>query len=78
MEWLFQFAGRGAMDIEGLGYKTGCSCCGTGLVKDPADVYALTDEQLAQLDGFKDKRITNLLEAIEGSKERPIWRLLVG
>lgn len=78
VEWLSSFAGRGAMDIEGLGYKTGWLLLDLGWVKDPGDVYSLTEEQLAQLPGFKDKRIRNLLEAIEGSKDRPIWRLLVG
>ncbi|MFN2590675.1 MAG: helix-hairpin-helix domain-containing protein, partial [Actinomycetota bacterium] len=48
-----------------------------GWVKDPADVYSLTREQLEQLPGFKDKKIENLLAAIETSKDRPLWRLLV-
>ena len=78
VEWLSSFAGRGAMDIEGLGYKTGWLLLDLGWVKDPGDVYSLTEEQLAQLPGFKDKRIGNLLRAIEGSKDRPIWRLLCG
>jgi DNA ligase (NAD+) len=78
VEWLFAFASRGAMDIEGLGYKTGFLLMDLGWVKDPGDVYSLTAEQLAQLPGFKEKRISNLLEAIEASKDRPIWRLLVG
>ncbi len=78
VEWLSAFAGRGAMDIEGLGYKTGWLLLDLGWVADPGDVYSLTEEQLAQLPGFKDKRIGNLLQAIEGSKDRPIWRLLVG
>jgi DNA ligase (NAD+) len=77
VEWLFAFASRGAMDIEGLGYKTGILLIEMGWVNDPADVYSLTAEQLGQLPGFKEKRITNLLTAIEGSKERPLWRLLV-
>jgi DNA ligase (NAD+) len=47
-------------------------------VKDPSDVYSLTREQVAQLPGFADKRIDNLLSAIERSKDRPLWRLLVG
>ena len=76
VEWLSSFAGRGAMDIEGLGYKTGWLLLDLGWVKDPGDVYSLTEEQLAQLPGFKDRRIRNLLLAIEGSKDRPIWRLL--
>jgi DNA ligase (NAD+) len=77
VEWLAAFASRGAMDIEGLGYKTGWLLLDLGWVKDPGDVYFLTQDQLAQLPGFKDKRIGNLLHAIEGSKDRPIWRLLV-
>jgi DNA ligase (NAD+) len=77
-EWLFHFAGRGAMDIEGLGYMTLMQLVDRGLVKDPADVYALAPEQLLELQKFADKSVDNLLAAIEGSKDRPIWRLLVG
>jgi DNA ligase (NAD+) len=78
VEWLFHFAGRGAMDIEGLGYMTVLALLDKGFIQDPADIYRLTAEQLAQLDGFGDKSIENLLRAIEGSKDRPLWRLLVG
>src|SRR6478752_3109941 len=77
IEWLFSFASRGAMDIESLGYKTGILLLDNGWVEDPADIYSLTADQLAQLEGFKEKKITNLLTAIEGSKDRPLWRLLV-
>ena len=77
-EWLFHFAGRGAMDIEGLGYKTGMLLRDRGLVMDPGDIYLLTEDQLATLPGFKRKSIDNLLAAIAGSKDRPMWRLLVG
>jgi DNA ligase (NAD+) len=49
-----------------------------GLIEDPADIYALDAEQLATLPGFKDKSISNVLEQIEASKDRPLWRLLVG
>jgi DNA ligase (NAD+) len=65
------------MDIEHLGYKTGILLMEMGWVNDPADVYSITAEQLAQLPGFKDKSISNLLGAIEQSKDRPLWRLLV-
>ena len=78
VEWLFHFAGRGAMDIEGLGYVTLLGLLDKGLISDPGDVYSLTAEQLAALPGFKEKAISNLLGAIEGSKDRPVWRLLVG
>jgi DNA ligase (NAD+) len=77
VEWLFAFASRGAMDIEGLGYKTGFLLLDLGWVADPADVYSLTADRLQQLPGFKEKRIANLLSSIEASKDRPIWRLLV-
>jgi DNA ligase (NAD+) len=77
IEWLFHFASRGAMDIEHLGYKTGMGLLDRGWVNDPADIYRLTPERLAELPGFKDKSISNLMSAIEASKDRPIWRLLV-
>jgi DNA ligase (NAD+) len=78
IEWLFHFAGRGAMDIEHLGYKTVMLLLERGLIADPADIYALTAEQVGELPGFKDRSITNLLEQIAASKDRPLWRLLVG
>jgi DNA ligase (NAD+) len=77
IEWLFSFASRGAMDIDSLGYKTGIQLIEMGWVKDPADIYSLTREQLAQLPGFKEKKIEKLLTATLASKDRPIWRLLV-
>ena len=77
-EWLIHFAGRGAMDIEGLGYKTAMLLRDRGLVVDPGDIYSLTEDQLATLPGFKRKSIDNLLTAIAASKDRPLWRLLVG
>ncbi len=77
IEWLFHFASRGAMDIEHLGYKTGILLLDRGWVEDPADVYFLSDDQLGELPGFKEKSVANLRTAIEGSKDRPLWRLLV-
>ena len=78
IEWLFHFAGRGAMDIEHLGYMTVMRLLEAGLIEDPADIYALDAEKLGQLPGFKNKAIANVLEQIEASKDRPLWRLLVG
>jgi len=77
IEWLFHFASRGGMDIEHLGYKTGLLLIDRGWVEDPADIYAITDEQLAELPGFKDKSISNLRRSIEAGKDRELWRLLV-
>jgi len=76
IEWLFSFASRGGLDIEGLGYKTGIALIDLGLVTDPGDVFSLTAEDLEQLPGFADKSITNLLSSIEAGRDRPIWRLL--
>jgi DNA ligase (NAD+) len=66
------------MDIEHLGYKTVMLLLERGFIEDPADIYALTADKLAELPGFKDKSITNILEQIERSKDQPLWRLLVG
>jgi DNA ligase (NAD+) len=66
------------MDIEHLGYMTVMRLLEKGLIEDPADIYALDAEKLSQLPGFKDKAISNVLSQIEASKDRPIWRLLVG
>lgn len=78
IEWLFHFAGRGAMDIEHLGYMTVMRLLEKGLIEDPADIYTLDANKLSQIQGFKDKAITNVLTQVEASKDRPIWRLLVG
>ncbi|MEX2554944.1 MAG: NAD-dependent DNA ligase LigA [Actinomycetota bacterium] len=78
VERIFHFAGRGALDIEGLGYQTIIELAERALVKDVGDVYALTDEQIATLEGFKDKKIANLRKSIEASKTRPLARLLTG
>ena len=77
LEWLFHFGGRGAMDIEHLGYKTIQALVDNGFISDAADIYSITAEQLEQLPGFKEKSISNLRSAIEASKDRPTWRLLV-
>jgi DNA ligase (NAD+) len=77
VEWLFYFASPDAMDITHLGYQTGIALTERGWVKDPADVFFLTAEQLAELPGFKEKSITNLLAAIAAARDRPLWRLLV-
>jgi DNA ligase (NAD+) len=66
------------MDIEGLGYVTGTALLELGWVSDPADVYSLTEEQLAQVPGFAEKKTQGLLAAIDAARDRPIWRLLTG
>ncbi|HLF76511.1 MAG TPA: NAD-dependent DNA ligase LigA [Dehalococcoidia bacterium] len=75
---LTHFAGRGAMDIEGLGESLAGELLRKGLVKDLADIYELTKEQLLTLDRFGEKSATNLLNNIEASKSRPLPNLLYG
>lgn len=70
------FVGRGAMDIAGFGIRQGELFVSLGYIKDLADIYYLTREKLTGLEGYGDKRIDNLLAAIEGSKQRPPARLL--
>ncbi|MGZ4806271.1 MAG: NAD-dependent DNA ligase LigA [Ilumatobacteraceae bacterium] len=70
------FASRGAMDIEGLGERTVFQLSDAGLITDPADIYSLTAEQLLGLEGFARISVDKLLGAIEGSKTRPLPKLL--
>jgi DNA ligase (NAD+) len=70
------FVSRGAMDIEGLGEKQAWRFLDEGLIRDVADIYDLTAEQLEDLEGFGEVSARNLVEAIEGSKQRPFARVL--
>jgi DNA ligase (NAD+) len=73
---LLHFAGRRAMDIEGLGEKLVDQLVDAGLVRTPADVYALDLEKLAGLERMGEKSATNLLTAIEKSKTPSLARLI--
>lgn len=75
-ERLEHFAARKAMDIEGLGPAIIEQLVNKELVRDPADLYSLTQEQVAALDRMAEKSAANLVAAIEASKERPLSRLL--
>jgi len=70
------FAGRGAMDIDGLGEKLVDQLLDGGLVADYADLYALSAAQVAALERMGDKSAANLVKAIEASKTRPPDRLI--
>jgi DNA ligase (NAD+) len=70
------FVSRGAMDITGLGIRIVEQLIETGLVRDVADLYSLTRDQLLTLEGFADKKADNLLAAIAASKTQPLPRLL--
>jgi DNA ligase (NAD+) len=75
---LVHFAGRGAMDIEHLGDQTVGALIEAGKLHDAADIYRITAEDLAELPGYKERSIANLLGAIDASRQRPLDRLLVG
>jgi DNA ligase (NAD+) len=77
-ERVFHLAGRGALDMDGLGYKTGMALLAAGFLRDEGDIFALTAEQLGQLEGFGEVSVRNLLAGIEAGRHRPLWRLLVG
>ena len=73
---LEHFVSRGAMDIIGLGIRIVVQLVEAGLVKDLADVYSLTKEQLLEMEGFAEKKAENLIQSIEASRTRPLERLI--
>ncbi len=72
------WAGRSAMDIEGLGERTVTQLTAAGLVRDVADLYALTADQIETLEGFARPSAEKLIAAIDDSRRRPVWRVLTG
>lgn len=73
---LIHFARRTAMDIDGLGEAVAAQLVEKGYVRNAADLYDLTAEQLFTLDKFKQKSVDNLLAAIEASKNNNLDKLL--
>ena len=73
---LSYFASRGAMDIEGLGEQMVEKLTAAGLVKDAADLYSLTVEQLVELDRIGETSATNLVDEIQKSTQRPLPKFL--
>lgn len=74
---LEHFAGRSAMDVEGLGERVAEQLVDAGLVQDAADIFLLNKEQLLGLEGFAEKKAGSLLAAIAAVRTRPLERLLV-
>ena len=72
------FAGRAAMDIEGLGEERVRQFVEAGLLRDAADIYALTVERLVPLERMATRSAENLVAAIQASKTRGLTRVLVG
>ena len=69
---LSHFASREAMDIEGFSEKTADQLYDSLGIRQPADLYQLTEEKLQSLDGFQQKKAANLIAALEKSKRRPL------
>ncbi len=76
LERIKHFVSRGAMDIDGVGEKLCQALFEAGLVKDAADLYYLTREQLLGLEKMADKSVSNVLNSIEGSKNRLLPRVI--
>jgi DNA ligase (NAD+) len=82
-ERLFHLAGRGAFDIEVLGYEAAAALLDSKLIVDEGDLFSLTAEQLAGVPFFTKQggelkaNATKLLENLEVAKVRPLWRVLV-
>jgi len=80
IEGLIHFASRDAMNIDGLGERIMEDFYNFHFINNLADIYSLKqyEKDLVRLEGFGDKSITNLLEAIENSKNNSLERLIFG
>ncbi|MFC5465095.1 NAD-dependent DNA ligase LigA [Lederbergia graminis] len=77
-EGLIHFVSRTAMNIEGIGEKVISQLFAAELIRDPADLYFLTKEQLLNLERMGEKSVSNLLESIVASKQNSLEKLLFG
>ncbi|MFL6138078.1 MAG: NAD-dependent DNA ligase LigA [Frankiaceae bacterium] len=82
-ERIFHVAGRGALDVEVLGYKAAIALLDCGLVTDEGDLFALTADDLARCafftrqDGELTANALRLLDQLRVASERPLWRVIV-
>jgi DNA ligase (NAD+) len=83
-ERVFHLAGRGAFDIEVLGYKAGMALLDDGIIGDEGDLFGLDADALKRSpffvnkDGSLGSNATKLLAHLDEAKHRPLWRVLVG
>ncbi|NEW41242.1 NAD-dependent DNA ligase LigA [Nocardia cyriacigeorgica] len=83
-ERVFHMAGRGAFDIEALGYEAAVDLLKSGAITDEGDLFDLTEERLLTTSLFVNKSGTlstngrRLLDNLAAAKDRPLWRVLVG
>ena len=80
IEGIIHFSSRDAMDIEGMGEKVVEQFFNQGFIKSISDIYDLGQyrQDIISLDGWKDKSIDNLLDAIEKSKQNSLEKVLFG
>ena len=82
-ERLFGLAGRGALDIEVLGWEAAAALLDSGLVADEGDLFSLTEEDLAKCpfftkkDGTLKANATRLIDHLAEARGRPLWRVIV-
>ena len=72
------FVSRGAMDVDGFGIKQAELFVERGYIHDLADIYHLPWDEILTLEGYGEKRVEKLRQAVDASKARPLWRLLTG
>lgn len=75
---IIYFASKSCLNIDGLGEKIVETLYEEGLIKSVIDLYSLELDQLLKLEGFKEKKSRNLIDAIEGSKGKECWRFING
>jgi len=82
-ERVFHLAGRGGLDIEGLGYEAATALLNAKIIADEGDLFALTRDDLARAEFFRTKdgelsaNANRLLHNLQQAKDRPLWRVLV-
>ncbi|MEB3023158.1 NAD-dependent DNA ligase LigA [[Mycobacterium] crassicus] len=82
-ERVFHVAGRGAFDIEALGYEAATALLGAGVITDEGDLFTLTEDDLLRTelfttkDGVLSKNGAQLLANLDKAKAQPLWRVLV-
>ena len=82
-ERVFHLAGRGGLDIEGLGYEAATALLGAQIIEDEGDLFTLTEDDLLRCEFFKTNKGVlsangaRLLTNLQQAKDRPLWRILV-
>jgi DNA ligase (NAD+) len=77
-EHLIHFVSKEAMDISGLGEEIIRTFLAEKIIRDIPSIYEIDYERVRQLEGWKDKSVQNLRDGVEGSKNKELWRLIVG